>query len=636
MAVIGMMTSPFYSGAAENDIVFTYDYPGAIHSLFGVQRNVGIDVAMKIQDASLIGAKIKGISVNIPTKEGCSCDPTGSAWLSKKLQTSGEYNLPDLQEVNGLIRNYGTEEAPELRLDLTFPEAYTLTEEGVYVGYSVTVTSCNVPGSGWTALYPIETVTGIEKPETFWVHTTKGKSTLPQKYPEWKDLSTERREALAMRVILENETLPNSAILTPLQTLYAEPGTTGHVYTDLVNSGSNPISSFTYSYSVGSGEPVVKEWTLDKPLEGQLGAFVNLDLPFEVPSTEGEYSVKVKVEKVNGEPNGVSGTSTLNMTVVPFLPVNRPVLEEYTGFWCGDCPEAYVLIKQLRDKYGEDLLVMAYHSGDQVQGVESTDMPSSPEGIPSIYIGDREETVAINSIENTWLRKRRELAPAAIDVELYWNDTDHTGLRAVSTLKFINDDPQADYRLAYALLEDDMSSRSFNQRNFFSDKKIEGPYWDLFCGQPFVVSGLVFDDVVVSFPNTKGINNSVPKAITGVTEYKHDCTLYLKDAVCHSTGMEGKNIIMNPDKLRVMTLLVDGKTGNVCNAAITGYSKDARLFSIASGKEEKPTLTEPDVVETIYYTLEGVGSKNVPSAGTYLKVQRMSDGSSRTEKYIGR
>lgn len=63
----------------------------------------------------------------------------------------GEFNVPDIMEVNGTITNYGTEASPEMRLDVTFPEPYLLTEEGVYVGYSVNVTDCNVPGTGWTS-----------------------------------------------------------------------------------------------------------------------------------------------------------------------------------------------------------------------------------------------------------------------------------------------------------------------------------------------------------------------------------------------------------------------------------------------------------------------------------------------------
>ena len=638
-ALIAVMIFPFHTYADDDGFVFTYDFDGATHDLFGIQRRVQIDAAMLLKDPSLVGLEILGVSIDIPSKEGCECDPDASAWLTGTLQTEGEFNLPDIMETHGKIQNYGTDSEPSLRLDITFPEAYTVTEEGVYVGYSVKVTNCNVPGSGWTSKYPIVTVCDIDRPESFMIHCTKGDSSLPQKYPEWVDFSTDVHQALAMRVLMRGRRMENAASLEPLQPLYAEPGTSGHVYTNLINYGTHPISSIEYSYTIESDgkNPVThtKALTLDPPVQGRMGAYTTLDLPFETPDNLGKHTVSVRVEKVNETTNEYNGSSVLEMETVPFLPVHRPLAEDYTGLWCGYCPAAYVAINRMHDRYGEDFLSLAYHVNDNLQGVSTSDMPSSSLGLPCVYLKDRNEGIIIDNLESLWLRRRRELAPADIKVDIYWTDSSHTAIRAESTLRFVFDDPEADYMVAYAMVEDDMSNPRWAQANEYMESKFEGPYWDLFCGQPFRILGLTYDDVVISFPYPKGIEESLPAIIYGEKEYRHSSVLDLKDAVCRYPHINnyGESLIINPDNIRIVALLIDGKTGEVCNAAQSAYAGKAGIYDSTEGVEQIPTEDEPSLtVSSEYFTLDGVRMSHVPASGPVIIVRHMADGSIITEK----
>lgn len=628
--------------ASIGDYIFTYDYEGATHDLFGIQRNVGIDAAMLLKDPSLVGSQIIGVSVDVPYKEGLSCDQIASAWLTKELQVAGEYNLPDLQQVNGEIKNYGTEDAPVLRLDLTFPEPYTLTEEGVYVGYSLTVTNCNIPGVGWTAKYPITTVCDIDKPECMMIHCTKGTSTLPQKYPEWTDLGESLNQALAMRVILRGQIMENAASLEPLQTLYAEPGATGMVYANLNNHGTNPVSSIEYSYTVEDGldsHTYTKDLTFDTPITGQVGAYTTLDLPLDVPETLGQHFISLQVNKVNGCVNEYTGSTKVDVEVVPYLPANRPLIEDYTGMWCKYCPEVYVTLKQMCAKYGEAFLPLTYHVTDQLQGVVTADLPSSSYGLPKVYMDNRSEEIEYANLESLWLFKRRQLAPAGIDVKLYWGDEAHTSLKAESTVKFIYDNPDANYKLAYALVEDDMSDPAWRQDNAYSNSDFTGPYWDLFVGKGPWVKDLVYDDVVVLFPDTKGIEGSLPSEITGGKEYKHvSDKLNLQDAVCQypASTNYNKNLIKDPEKLRVVAILIDGKTGNVCNAATTGYSKDAPLFKYPAGVDSPEIESSEKIVSTEYFTMDGLPCNGESEVAVMIKVEYLDNGAVRSKKVFNR
>lgn len=632
---------PFGTHAANEDFIFTYDSEGATHDLFGIQRCVQIDAAMRIKDPSLVGFDILGVSVDIPSKAGCECDPEASAWLTSNLQVEGEFNLPDIQEANGTIRNYGTDSEPELRLDIMFPESYKVPEEGVYVGYSVTVKNCNVPGSGWTSKYPIVTVCDVDKPESFMIHCTKGASALPQKYPEWIDLSEEKHQALAMRVLMRGNRMENAAALEPLQTLYAAPGESGHVYTNLNNYGTQPISSIEYTYTLDSNDvnPVTftKELTFESPIPGQTGSYITLDLPFVAPEALGKHSVAIRVNKVNKEINEISGSTILNIETVPFLPVNRPLVEDYAGTWCGYCPAVYVAVKQMHDKYGEDFLSIAYYVNDNIQGVLASELPSQDSGLPRVYINDRNESIVYDNLEYLWLRKRRELAPADINVNIHWTDTEHTALRAESSVRFIYDDPDADYMVAYAMVEDGMSDPKWSQANEYMNADFEGPYWDLFCGKGFRVLGLVYDDVVLNFPYPKGIQGSLPSVICGEKEYRHSSVLDLKDAVCKYPHINnyGESIIKDPGKIRIVALLIDGKTGEVCNAASSGYSGNADVFDTPERVESIQAGTETsEVVFLEYFTLEGQRLNRIPESGPVIIVSHMADGNIVTKKKI--
>lgn len=620
------------SPASAEETVFTYSYDGCTYEYFGSQRNVRTDAAMLLNEPGLTGMQILGVSVDIPTLGECKCDPNAAAWLTTKLGVDGEDYTYDIIRTWGEIKNYGTEEAPELRLDITFDEPYTLTDKGVYVGYSLQVLSCKTPG-GSTLKYPLTLVDNIDKPECFMIHCNKGESTLPQKYVEWTDLGQSMHQALAMRVILGGATIPDGAMLEPQQTLYIEPGKSGNVYTNIVNYGNSPINSFEYTYTVG-GKEYTEEVTLDTPVLGQIGAYQTLDLVFNAENEPGEYNVPVTLTKINGEENGYAEAGMLAMTVVPFVPVNNPVVEDVTGLWCGYCPQVYVNCLQMNDKYGHDFLALAYHSVDRLQTVPSGDMPIDTYGPPKVYMGDRKNTIDFMNMETLWQRARRQLAPAQVDVKLYWENEEHLALMAKADVKFVYDDPDAEYMLAYAMVEDGMSDPSWMQANSISNYNYVGPYWDLFIGQPRWVKGLTYDDVIVSFPHTTGVAGSLPAQITAGEVYNHLSTMPLENAKCAYAGSDdyGKNVIQNTDKLRIVALLIDGKTGNVCNAATTAYAADAPLYNELSAVDG---INADATVESVeYYSLEGVRLQGAPEHGICIEVKRLSTGNTQTKKIL--
>lgn len=85
---------------------------------------------------------------------------------------------------------------------------------------------------------------------------------------------------------------------------------------------------------------------------------------FEVPvgptSTVGTQTLTLTAETFNGAPNGDSRkTATGTVVVMPFMPVTRPLIEEYTGLGCGWCPRGYIAMEEMAEKYGADFVGLA-------------------------------------------------------------------------------------------------------------------------------------------------------------------------------------------------------------------------------------------------------------------------------------
>ena len=120
-----------WTGASAAEIAYSYNSDNLPSHGFGYDKAETYDVAIRIDEPSLKGAVIKGISVALPG-EG---DMSGfSGWLTSELKLkrdNGKYvNNPDIMSAEGVLAD-GV-------LNVTFQEPYTI-DGPVYAGYSFTV-----------------------------------------------------------------------------------------------------------------------------------------------------------------------------------------------------------------------------------------------------------------------------------------------------------------------------------------------------------------------------------------------------------------------------------------------------------------------------------------------------------------
>ncbi|MDE6811826.1 MAG: hypothetical protein K2J15_05685 [Muribaculaceae bacterium] len=626
---------------SADDTIFSYASPDAETRAIGWGRKVDNDVAIFLQNPVYEGYEVIGISVDIPVLEGCEVAPVGKAWLTSTLTVDPETykNVPDIgnpEGVEGEIKNVGTEENPQYRLDITFPDPYVLPAEGVYVGYTLTVTQLK----NSTQKYPVSITDSSNPKGGLWMHAGYSSTVAPARYKEWNDLGSSNQAVSTMRVILRGHTLSNGGLIVTPANIYAQQGSIKDLSVEFFNYGSENVTSAAYTVSIDDND-VNGTITFDSPIGAQGSALATI--PVAIPAESGDYTLTLTTDKINGEENLYGNKSvTSALFVRPWIPRKRVLVEDYSGTWCGWCPEAYVTLKQLQDIHPEDVIAIALHIEDQLMTIEKTKMPCPTAGTPEL-IFDRVERLdnfpeAPSKVEECI----DMLAPADLDVKIYWADGDKKAIRAESTLKFIEDADNSPYLLTYALVEDNMTSPTLKQRNFFnnaesySSEYYKTPYWDLFVGQPYEVSGIVYDETAMIYNDCQGIPGSLPTEIKNDKTYTHHTEFTLSDAKnVYSAGAQyGKEVIMNPDNLRVVAVLLDTTTGRAVNVNTSSYAADAPIYDPNSTYIQLPVEEEAEVIATEYYSLNGLRLATLPATGAYIVVKHLANGNIITAKYL--
>ena len=139
---------------------------------------------------------------------------------------------------------------------------------------------------------------------------------------------------------------------------------------------------------------------------------------------------------------------------------------------------------------------------------------------------------------------------------------------AESKTRFSEDENNADYKLAFAIIEDGMGP--YMQSNYYSGGATGPlPGWD---DKPSYVSTM-FNLVARDIFSAYGLNKSVPTTIKQGEDYTYSYKLSTRN-------------VTNIDKCKVIVMILDGWTGFVLNA-------DQVTIEDNSGVEDATIETEP-------------------------------------------
>ncbi len=587
-----------------------FSYPPADSPVewWGTKKSETYNVAVCIDNPSLEGLRIKGISVDFP--EGTAiADANG--WLSTQLEFDGGRRVADICEGDGQVAD-GV-------LTVIFDEPVEIGPDPVYAGYTFTT---DVAGNDADRL-PVAAAMDVEIPGSFFVATSRS-------VRSWQDYSISARMASAMHVLVDVDSgSPSVGIEIPAFThaLVSEEKT---VQAEAVMVWPESVESL--EYQCRDGETVETHTVaFDPPCQVALGHALPFAVDFESFGTRGSRDVEVAVTKVNGLTNiNPHGAMSTTYQVVEAYPQKHPLFEDYTGLWCGYCPMGLAAMEYMSEKYGNDFVAVAYHNKDAMSVIEPEDYPCEVSEFPYLYVDRCEgmnpffckDPVGFGS-EAEWLEACREFSPVDLALTARINPEDKSTIQASCTADFAVATGKG-YSLEFILLADGVSNDQWRQSNHLSGNSTYAgvvPQLDVFIDGPDPFVGYVYNDVMVRSSVMNG--DMISLGTPGMGDRLSGKYVFSTSGILNLSGEEFLN---DGCAFRVVALVCDDE-GNCVNC-------------VSARAEDPEGVNDPFVGdgETVYsyYLLDGTRLECAPDKGIYMRMSVGVDGRVSTEKLVAR
>ena len=484
------------------------------------------------------GSTIKAVRIYVYEGLGSTMKNV-SVWISKKQPATldaADY----VQSVTSLADGAND-------IELTTP--YAIDKQAFYIGYAITSSNA----------YPIMCCGNEDVPNAFLI-CAPGKI-------EWQDLYGNGFGKLAFQILVDGATLNDySATPSAFGTAYGIKGRDFILSTKVTNNGQQTINSL--SYTVTTDGTVSEEKTVNTPAI----AFNNAEyVEFNLGTDEeaAKYEKAITITKVNGQPNAAANPSVSGtLILLSEKPVHVPVVEEFTGTWCGWCPVGFEGMKWLHETYGDKVVLIAAHAGDIMELEDYAPILNMADGYPSSFINRMLAVYPHPSYFQYYMPLFMEdyVVPGGVEVTANWADDSQTTIQMNATTTFRYNDDNANYGVAFVLVEDGLTGTGSNwaQTNNLSHNSqyADMSFW---YNSPSKVTGIEYDHVPVgAWGIASGMEQSVP------TSFVADEALPFS----YDADITSKGLIQDKSKLSVVALLIDKTNGAVINAAKTSITSD--------------------------------------------------------------
>lgn len=553
-------------------------------------NTIGTGKAMTLMAAIYIPANheqlgnssIMGARVYLPENASTTLSAL-KIWISKELPST-------ISDADVVQTTLGTPTSGAN--DFKFRTPYEVNNEGFYVGYSVKSTTGYFIRSG-----------GTDAPNTFWIGN-------PEAGMDWSDLDGYGFGKLAFQILVENGNFPsNCAVAENFGQQMVIQGEEVSVPITITNMGKNPIETISYTISTEGGSTTEeKDITLGSlPLNGS--KIVNI--PFASDAETRKYSKTFTITQVDGQPNTASNPNATGflISLKDKYPVT-PVIEEFTGTWCGWCPRGTVGMEKVRETYGDQVVQIAAHNSDPMEiSAYSTILNTYCDGFPS-SITDRqfEADPSFSELKIALNKAFNRLAPGVINLSAEWDSDEQKKVVFNTTTKFSYNDDNGQYGIAFVLVEDGMTGTgsSWAQTNYYSGQTSTGEmaWWGK---QGSSVSGVTYNNVAVAGWSLKnGVTSSVKSAFTVGEELNYT----------YNGSVASNTLIQDKSKLTAVALLIDRTNGTIVNAA------KSSIADFATGID---ATHETNGANETWYDLSGrqIGDGTLPRG---INIIRMGDG----------
>ena len=528
------------------------------------------------------GSTIKAVRVYVREGLGSTMQNI-SVWISKTLPAS--LNAADyVQSVSSL-----TDGANDI--ELTTP--FAVDNQAFYIGYSITSSNA----------YPVMCCGTTDAPNAFLICAPG--------YIDWQDLNGNGFGKLAFQVLVDGvELTSNSATPSDFGTSYVVKGESVTIPVKITNNGENDITSVSYTITTGSSTTEEITATIDNL---SFNSSADVLIPFAADDEAKKYVKTVTITKVNGEANKATRTSAQGAVITIIeKPIPVPVVEEFTGTWCGWCVYGFTGLEKTKETFGDKVVLIAAHNSDPMEITDYNPIMSRVSGFPSSFINRVIDAYPAASTLNYYVNECLESVTVAdIQASAMWTSDDKTEISIDTQTKFVYSDDNGQYGIAYVLIEDGMTGTGSNwaQANYLSGESGD-PDMEFWYKSGSKVPGLEFNHVAVGAWSIEfGESGSVNSTINAgeVQDYNFKADISSK-----------QSLIQDKSKLTVAALLIDQTTGGIVNAAQVAI-QDFNPTAISGIRNATTT-------EAARYALDG---RQVSAPQRGLNIIRLSDGTVR-------
>jgi hypothetical protein len=479
--------------------------------------------------------------------------------------------------------------------DVALPTPYTITSDGIYVGYTFTVTD-KVDQFDSSPI-----VTSFKEDEvdnaTFLDYPGFG----------WMNFSGFGSGNLAISALLSGGINENSAAINDFDDCKVVQGDTLDLPIQITDYGYAPIKSVAYTITtngVASDEQTV---TLDEPFD-VYGHKASLTIKMP-SSTEPDFAQKgVTITKVNGVDNAASAKqklSTAGLITVSENAPHRTVMENFTMIDNGFSPEGIVAMNKLDKLYPDNFIGIEMHYSD-VMALNDYNAIWATTNYPGCvinritYANPYFGTIAYPNpmgtvpfaINDDVMAAQKNICESDLKIEPTWNE-DSTTVNVKTSTTFNYNRTDAPYALGYLLMEDGLSGTGdiWAQQNdikyFTTDNFPEADFEEFLYGEGRL-QNYKFNRVPVGvYGIAKGIDASITAPLVNKVKQEYE----------YKIDVAPDTIIQNKKDLYVVALLFNTTTNEIVNAA------KAYITSVATAIDA--VTPETAVREVARYALDG-------------------------------
>ena len=514
------------------------------------------------------GSTIKAIRLWLGDDVLTSVDSDMKVWISK--------TLPDNIDNSDYVQTVSKSSLKNVENEIELTTPFEVSNQAVYVGFSISTNKKS---------YPIMSY-GSDIPNSF-IYKVNNRA--------WEYLDDSGYGPLALQILLDGNNFPNNRVTVEDfgQNIVLK-GDDIPIPVTFTNEGKDPVNSICYTIATEDG--IVTPETKLSFGSLSLNQSSTKYLTFKSGSEAGKKIYTLNVTKVNDVANTAinnSGSGIL-ITIMDRVPI-VPVIEEFTATWCGYCPFGIEGMKKAREKYGDEVVLIAVHDDSQMGCDEYTPILDYAQGYPSAILNRKtsfypNENNILRNIQNA----KSLVAQGSIDIVASWADEEQKTIKFDTQSCFLYNDDDAHYGIAFVLTEDGLTDSNWGQANYLSGSSGNSnmSFW---YSAGSSVYGLEFNHVPVAAWNIKnGISGSVPAKIKAGETQRY----------VYNGDISANKMIQNKSNLKAIALLIDQKSGTIVNAAQTDiqeYKKEPdALRGDANGDGE---IGMPDVMFIVNYIL---------------------------------